>query len=208
VNKSSVDQLTSRLSELEQSGISEIDYPWQPYSIEGVEEALIRAHNVYESALRSYQLIVKTWFPNQLNDLYTSNLMPVKISGVVFNASNNFDQKPPQNISTASGAMATLPPKYAVSWFWDVLPTGSQNQVELSWSDKPLSVDDLFLSKVREKFSCLRKNISHHPFMIYDKDSNAFGRFYPVSSLVYSWLWKDLEKIRLVTGSYNDPYRQ
>jgi hypothetical protein len=61
--------------------------------------------------------------------------MPVKISGFVINDSktNILNQRNVlQNLSSDSGGKIIAKPNYFVSWFWDILPSGSQNQVELS----------------------------------------------------------------------------
>jgi hypothetical protein len=189
-------------------GRTKINYPWSSQYILEPELALTRAKYIFESSLNSYRLLVKRWFPDLLGNLYTLNLMPVKVSGLVIDASkiSNQDNILLSNPSKSSEDIL-FPPNYFISWFWDILPSDSQNQVDLRWGEASFSINDSsYRSVIEEKLPILRPNFSHYPFPIYISDPTVFHDIYPASTLVYSWLWDDLKKLNLVKGSYNTSY--
>jgi hypothetical protein len=206
VNIESFKQLIFKLEQIDRSGESKIDYPWEGQYIIEPNMALVRAHNIFMAALESYQLIVKTWFPTLKNDLYTLNLMPVRISGFVIDASKTSSQSNfLQNSSSNLDENQIKSPNYFVSWFWDILPSNLHNQVDFRWGFSPITFHD-YRVVVEKNLPLFRPKISHHPYQIYTQDPTPFHNLYPVSTLVYSWLWNDLLKLKLVKGMYDTSY--
>jgi NB-ARC domain len=205
INDELFNQLICRLNELKKAGKLEISYPWaENHFLEPPSSALIHVSKVFYSALESYQLLTKKWFPNLLDSLYTFQLMPVSIKGSIVVGSV---QTQKSFAVSDSGGEIILDShlSYFVNWFFDVLPSGSKNQVNLDLGTKLISLDDASYRETKEnKIPATRPMIAHHPYSIYTQSLSNFYKVCPVSALVYSWLWHDLANIKFVKGTYHD----
>lgn len=185
----SIDRFRSKLEYLRQTGKTEIENPWPIPDRSGgrwvsdrysTNQKIARTKAVFEGALEAYQRIVETLFPNFSLRLHTAVLLPVR---VIVSLGETSDGRP------------------TVSWYFEVLPRGSQNSVEIHSSERSRDFR-LLLRSLKEKIDQLRPEASeflsasiHHEF------SSIFLRITPAMELVYRWLWNDLKRVGWVKGS-------
>lgn len=179
-----IDRFRSKLKHLRQTGETEIANPWPIPDRSGgrrvsdqysTRQKIARTKAVFEGALEAYQKVVETWFPNFAPRLHTAVLSPVR---VIASLGETSDGHP------------------TVIWYFEVLPKGSQNSIEVLSSAKSRNYDDMLLQNLKEKIDQLRPESSeflsasiHHEF------SDIFFRITPAMELVYRWLWDDLKQV-------------
>ena len=180
-------QLHLKLDYLHKVGAQALHYPWSHKNSSSPEDLCTEVTRIYREAIQTYQYIIDTWFPRFASNLKTASLLPARITGVVI---------PPN--SRQQHALA--------SWHWDVLPPDRQSDVHFVISNKPISSDDPVWRAAYERLRTLRPQRS--------KRFPGMGRFqwlpqnhfYPVTDIVYSWLWQDLEETKWVRGSRSESF--
>ncbi len=153
------------------------------------EIVLEYVEDVYQKAIDSYQQLLYTWFSHLVAELQLASILPAQIVGVV------------------------TPPKHkrgsvSISWCWVSLPKGSKNSVDFELGDQRLLREDSRLPHLSRK---IVKNSLHlldcsepiYPYIHMREDSLGW---YPVTKMVYRWLWHDLERIGWVTGDFKDDF--
>ncbi|WP_318720124.1 NB-ARC domain-containing protein [Roseofilum sp. SBFL] len=142
------------------------------------EIVLEYVEDVYQKAIDSYQQLLDTWFSYLVAELQLASILPAKIVGVV------------------------TPPKHkrgsvSISWCWVSLPKGSKNSVDFELGDQRLLREDYRLPHLSKKIVQDRLHLRDcsepiHPYIHMREDSLGW---YPVTKMVYRWLWHDLERI-------------
>ncbi len=173
--------------------IDEFIYPWNSRYSQDPQEILNFVITVYQEALSAYKDIVERWFGNFTRHLQTLNMFPIAIEGVV--------------ITSPDG-------RYSLDWFWIPLKEGNSNRVIFNLAKAPMTENEIsiLLNNARENRDKLISNIpmtkeetnisfSHYHY----KSSNLFTPKFPVTHIVYGWLWNDLKKLNLVSGRF-DPH--
>jgi len=153
-------------------------------------EEILRAYteDIYNGAIQGYNQITQKYFPKFLHKLKTASTLPANIVGVVI---------PPSSQNS----------EVRITWGWQVLPQGSQSKAEFKVSDQtddPSNVD--FYQELYERVKILRPNVVVHTELLSVSENcltTAWQGINPVTTLVYDWLWQDLQAISLVTGSLN-----
>ena len=184
-----IDRFRLKLKRLRQTGETEITNPWPIPDRSGgrrvsdeysTSQKIARTKAVFEGALEAYQKIVETWLPYFAPRLHTAVLLPAR---VIVSLGETSDGRP------------------TVSWYFEVLPKGSQNSVEIHSSERSRD-SRLLLRSLKEKIDQLRPEASeflsasiHHEF------SGIFFRITPAMELVYRWLWNDLKRVGWIKGS-------
>ncbi|MDJ1174394.1 hypothetical protein [Roseofilum capinflatum] len=153
------------------------------------EIVLEYVEDVYQKAIDSYQQLLDTWFSHLLPELQLASILPAKIVGVV------------------------TPPKHkrgsvSISWCWVPLPKGSKNRVDFKLGDQRLLREDSRLPHLSRKIVQDRLHLRDcsepiYPYIHMREDSLGC---YPVTKMVYRWLWHDLERIGWVTGNFKDEF--
>ena len=184
-----IDQFRSKLEYLHQTGKTEIENPWPGPDRSGgrwvsdqysTNQKIARIRAVFEGALEAYQRIVEAWFSNFSLRLHTAVLFPVR---VIVSLGETSDGRP------------------TVSWYFEVLPRGNQNSVEIHSSERSRD-SRLLLRSLKEKIDQLRPEASEFlSASIHREFSGIFFRITPAMELVYRWLWNDLERVGWVKGS-------
>jgi NB-ARC domain len=171
--------LQTVLNNLKSNNIEEFLYPWHTRYSEDPQEILNFVITVYRESLIGYQAIVERWFTKLSSQLETQNMLPVAIEGVV--------------VISPDG-------RYSLDWYWIPLKKGNSNCVRFDLSKTPMTEDkiSILLSNTRETTNQFI-SFSHY------KSSHLFTPQFPVTHLVYGWLWNDLEKLNLVSGRF-DPH--
>ena len=171
--------LQTVLNNLKSNNIEEFLYPWHTRYSEDPQEILNFVIAVYRQSLIGYQEIVERWFTKLSSQLETQNMFPVAIEGVV--------------VISPDG-------RYSLDWYWIPLKKGNSNCVRFDLSKTPMTEDkiSILLSNARETTNQFI-SFSHY------KSSHLFTPQFPVTHLVYGWLWNDLEKLNLVSGRF-DPH--
>jgi len=144
---------------------------------------LAYAEDVYRGAFEGYLQLVNTLSSKFLPKLQLASILPARIVGVV--------------------ALPSDSDSVSLSWYWEPLPAGSQNEVDFRLSDYPLPGDDPSVMAAMENWFSLRPQQWMHfrvtctssPFTEYWLGAN------PVTELAYEFLWEDLKKIGWVDGS-------
>jgi len=152
---------------------------WTPETLRAYTE------DIYNGAIQGYNQIAQKYFPKFLHKLKTASTLPANIVGVVIPPS-------PQN------------PEVRITWGWQVLPQGSLSKAKFKVShqtDNPSNVD--FYQELYEQVQILRPNVVVHTELL-SVSVNCLTPYWqginPVTTLVYDWLWQDLQSISLVTG--------
>lgn len=171
--------LQTVLNNLKSNNIEEFLYPWHTRYSEDPQEILNFVITVYRQSLIGYQEIVERWFTKLSSQLETQNMLPVAIEGLV--------------VISPDG-------RYSLDWYWIPLKKGNSNCVRFDLSKTPMTEDkiSILLSNARETTNQFI-SFSHY------KSSHLFTPQFPVTHLVYGWLWNDLEKLNLVSGRF-DPH--
>lgn len=154
---------------------------WEMYSD---EQLLARTKAVYEGALNGYKQLVETWFPRFAERLQTWVMLPTRLVGTIV---------PPDRGNDFAGA-----PK--ISWYLEPLPLGDQTYVDLVLGSERMSLRDLPFDQLEAKFRKVRPGTAPTGFTIHFEILDVFGQR-PATRLAYDWLWEDLRKISLVTGT-------
>ena len=183
-----IDRFRSKLKHLRQAGATEIADPWPIPDRSGgrqvsdeysTSQKIARTKAIFEGALEAYQKIVKTWLPHFAPRLHTAVLLPAR---VIVSLGETSDGCP------------------TVSWYFEVLPKGSQSSVEIL-SDEILRNSYMLLQNLEEKIDQLRPESSEFlSASIYSGLSDFFNTT-PAMELVYRWLWNDLERVGWVNGT-------
>ena len=148
---------------------------------------ILRAYteDIYNGAIQGYNQITQKYFPKFLHKLKTAKTLPANIVGVVI---------PPSSQNS----------KVTITWGWQVLPQGSKSKAEfkvIDQIDDPSNVD--FYQELYEQVKILRPNVVVHTELLSVSENcltTAWQGIDPVTTLVYDWLWQDLQSISLVTG--------
>ena len=182
-----IDRFRSKLKYLRQAGETEIADPWPIPDRAGgsrvsdqysTSQKIARTKAVFEGALEAYQKIVEAWFPKFAPRLQTAVLLPVR---VIVSVGETSDGSP------------------TVSWYFEVLPRGSQNSVEIHPSERSRNIH-LLLQDLTKKIDHLRPEASEFlSASIHSELSDIFS-ITPTTELVYRWLWNDLERVGWVNG--------
>lgn len=180
VDEQRLNQLNLEMKRLQRAGETHLRYPWSNRF--NPNQVFAHAIDVYKGALEGYQQLINKWFPKFSSRLQTAALLPALISGVVM-----------QSPKDEGGV--------GVSWYWEVLPPGNKSNVKLQPSDRPISGDDTCFCSAFDKLRLHRPEIfrRYRTMTLHKVDCTMFN-FTPVTDLVYSWLWKDLEKVAWVKG--------
>jgi hypothetical protein len=173
--------------------VDEFVYPWNSRYSQDPQEILNFVTTVYQESLSAYQDIVERWFGNFTRYLQTLNMFPITIEGVV--------------ITSPDG-------RYSLDWYWIPLKEGNSNRVIFNLAKAPMTENEIsiLLNNARENRDQLASKspitkedtnilFSHYHY----KSSNLFTPKFPVTHIVYGWLWNDLEKLNLVSGRF-DPH--
>jgi hypothetical protein len=116
---------------------------------------------------------------------------------------------------TIEGVVITSPDgRYSLDWYWIPLKEGNSNRVIFNLAKAPMTENEIsiLLNNARENRDQLASKspitkedtnilFSHYHY----KSSNLFTPKFPVTHIVYGWLWNDLEKLNLVSGRF-DPH--
>ncbi|MDB9515727.1 hypothetical protein PN466_01975 [Roseofilum reptotaenium CS-1145] len=151
--------------------------------------------DVYRQAIDSYQQLLDTWFSYLAPELQLASILPAQIVGVVIPSKHK------------RGSVS-------ISWSWVSLPKGSKNSVDFELGDQELSRKDYrlpYLSGKEVKNSLHLRDCSEpiYPYiwvMKKEKFTKSWLGWYPVTGMVYRWLWHDLERIGWVTGDFKDDF--
>ena len=150
---------------------------------------LAYVEDVYWGAFEGYLQLVNTLSTRFIPKLKHVSILPARLVGVVALPSNS--------------------DSVSVSWYWEPLPAGSQNEVYFRLSDQPLPGDDPSVMAAGEKWFSLRtqwwmyftmqtRTTCRSPLAKYWLGAN------PVTELAYEFLWEDLKKIGWVDGNLSD----
>ena len=163
---------------LKLNNIDEFVCPWYGRYSNDPQEVLDFVINVYQQSLLGYQEITEKWFKKFTNRLVMLNMFPIAISGVVIISFNK----------TPSIDCCQIP-----------LKEGSSNQVTFKLAQTQMNEEDIsiLLANVRETSN---KSISYTR----TQNSHLFTPQYPVTNTIYDWLWNDLEKLKLVSGRFDN----
>lgn len=189
-----IGELCSLVDQWRESGVTELISPWpdqdiqirrscrvwEPYS---QEQMLARIKVVYANAFEGYRSLVNTWFPNLANRLQMAIKMPLRLVG---------------EVSFGSGMGLGSP---HMKYFFEPLPYGSQNDIDVRVAKSSGRMDsrELFDSMWRQ-WRALRPEFSDWLVVaITTSVLRIFGPT-PVTELVYSWLWNDLQQLGWVEG--------
>ncbi len=159
-------------------------YPWMKRFSDDPQDLLIHATTIYKTAIDEYQKIIHLWFSKFIPWLETANRFPACIKGVL-----------PTDQAEKYG--------YGLSWYWDILPVGSQNAVDLKLSNSPLDRTDSDIQETLRKTKLLRPELyarRSKTMMISRSGDYTMFNWTPVTDLVYQWLWQDLKTINWVEG--------
>ena len=142
------------------------NYIWSPYSD---HQMVARARAVYGAAMEIYAQIVERWFPKFKWQLFTTAVLPARLTGAV----------KPEGFP-------------GISWFFDPLPIGSSNVVEIELGEEftPTVLDGLF-----RKFQALRPASSSFGFHYVSSAMLDIWGPTPATELAYQWLKDDLRHI-------------
>lgn len=95
------------------------------------------------------------------------------------------------------------PNSISISHYWEPLPEEMLNELEVKWSDVPLSGDAPEVMDAMQKWRSLRPQWWMHYRMIRTtyEPARALLGINPVTELAYSFLWQNLERLGWVDGS-------
>ena len=162
---------------LRSKDLYEFLYPWNDRYSQDPQKILNFVTTVYQEALSAYQDIVERWFCNFTRHLETIGMFPIAIEGVV--------------ITSPDGS-------YSIDWCWIPLKKGSSNHVRFKLSKASMTEDE-----VNILLNNLRDNEKQFTLFHRYTTSNLFTPKFPVTHIVYRWLWNDLEKLKLVSGNFS-----
>jgi hypothetical protein len=161
-------------------------YPWPNRLSNSSEKLLAHAIEIYQAAIQEYQKVIGKWFPKLSIWLETNARFPALAKGVFV---------PFRTQSCGAG----------LSWYWEVLPRDCNSGVDLRLSEHPISSDDSCFKEAYHKYQILRPNSFSRfdTLSLISGDSEMFNIF-PVTNLVYKWLWQDFSKIGWTRDRLND----
>jgi hypothetical protein len=145
---------------------------------------LAYAEDVYRGAFEGYLQLVNTLSTRFIPKLQHVSILPARLVGVL--------------------AFPSDSDSVSVSWYWEPLPTGSQNEVYFRLSDHPLPRNDPSIMAVMEKWFSLRPQQWMH-FAMKTCTRPQLTQYWlganPITELAYEFLWEDLKKIGWVDDS-------
>jgi hypothetical protein len=154
---------------------------WGPYSD---EKMLERTQFVYRKALEAYNQIVETWFPTFKKRLNISVMQPTRLVGeLIISDKIGYEGAP------------------LLHWFFEPSYSGGNNLIDIEIANKKNydRIKNEWKSTV-EKLKSSRPQASgwitsslHHQVL-------EIFQSYPVTNIVYKWLWDDLKRISWVDG--------
>ena len=151
---------------------------WSGYS---PNRLLSRVTQVYLSALRGYDAIVRGWFPAFAHYLKTAALLPCKIVGELV----------PQTSDAPSGAPI-------FSWHLEPLASGQPIDVSIDVTNNLSQVSYERIREVNNQSRLLRPDaVIRLSLEWHTEHLQIFGAT-PVHDLAYVWLWDDLKEIACV----------
>lgn len=156
---------------------------WSPYSNGRMLE---RTQFIYSKALEAYNQIVDTWFPTFKNRLNTAAIQPARLVGEL-------------NISeqTGYGGAPTL------HWFFNPIYSSDNNLIDIKLSnDKSNTIKNEWDSTVEKLKNSRPQALSWITLSLHHQGLEIFHS-YPVTNIVYNWLWDDLKRISWVNGLLN-----
>lgn len=145
---------------------------------------LAYAEDVYWGAFEGYLQLVNTLSTRFIPNLQYASILPARLVGVV--------------------ALPSDSDSVSVSWYWEPLPAGSQNEVYFRLSEQPLSGDDPAVMAAGEKWFSLRPQWWMY-FTMKTCTSSQLTKYWlganPITELAYEFLWEDLKKMGWVDDS-------
>lgn len=143
---------------------------------------------VYHSALIEYEKLANKWFSKFLPRFQLLEFLPVQIVGWVVPLEHQTDA-------------------VNLTCYWKPLPKGSQSCVDFRLSDRPPSDND----PRRQSALTQQRSLRLPPKMYSIGESRSYSSLkqsrlgeYPVTELVYQWLWQDLKQIEWAKGELPD----
>lgn len=154
---------------------------WSPYS---AEKMLERTQFIYGKALEAYNQIVEVWFPSFKKRLNTSAMQPSRLVGELI-------------ISERTGHEGSP----LLHWFFEPLHSSENNIIDIKITNErdnerirnewELNIAKLKGTRIQTS-SWITSSLHHQVLQIFHS--------YPVTNIVYNWLWDDLKNISWVDG--------
>ncbi|HWO97230.1 MAG TPA: SEFIR domain-containing protein [Bacillus sp. (in: firmicutes)] len=154
---------------------------WEPYSDERILE---RTQFIYLNALEAYNQLIDMWFPSFKERLITSVLQPTRLVGeLIIRKRSGYEGSP------------------SLHWFFEPLNAGESNLLDI----KIVSENNNGKSKSEwesnfEKFQARRPQAAGWITSIFHQEHLEVFHSYPITNIVYDWLWSDLKHLSLVDG--------
>lgn len=179
-DKSTLDRVWAHITYLREKGETNFvgiwhkpDQPQELYRLGSFfsdDRLLERTNAIYLAAIEGYQTLVTEWFPLFAQRLPTFCVLPAILKGII---SNGY-----------------------ISWYFEPLPIGSQNQVDIKIGSGLIKWTDLEWDLALKNYEALRPrrvpklSIRHERLDVFKID--------PATHLAYSWLESDLKDIHWI----------
>jgi len=128
--------------------------------------------DIFQQSIEGYEQVVNSLFIKLIPKLQLASILPARLVGYVI---------PPQHHEDS----------ISMSWYWEPLPKGQKSHVNFSLVKDESSLNSSFPKTALFPMHLLKKT----PF------TKSWLGDYPVTEMVYQWLWKDLNKIGWVKGN-------
>lgn len=148
---------------------------WSGYSD---DRLLNRVEEVYLTAIKGYDELVKKWFLTFAPYLKTAAVLPCKIMGELV----------PQRSEEYAGAPY-------LSWHLEALPAAQANSVSIHKTERPSPVSFERIREVSDQNRRLRPNAVIRVSAEWRTERLQIFGATPAHDLAYGWLWEDLREI-------------
>lgn len=128
--------------------------------------------DIFQQSIEGYEQVVNSLFIKLISKLQLASILPARLVGYVI---------PPQHHEDS----------ISMSWYWESLPKGQKSHVNFSLVKDESSLNSSFPKTALFPMHLLKET----PF------TKSWLGDYPVTEMVYQWLWKDLNKIGWVKGN-------
>ncbi|MDB9312086.1 NB-ARC domain-containing protein [Spirulina sp. CS-785/01] len=140
--------------------------------------------DIYKNAIYDYENLVNDLFSPLLPQLQLASILPARLVGTVVLPKHRSDA-------------------IHFSWTWVPLPSDRQSYVDFKLGDTPLDIQD---SRFNGIIQNSKLNLIYRMYPVYPRigsfDQTPFTKgwlgTFPVTNLVYQWLWNDLKVINWV----------
>ena len=154
---------------------------WNSYSDKRLLE---RTEYIYQEAIVSYNQIINAWFPSFKQRMNTAVIQPARLVGdFIVSESSGYEGRP------------------ILHWFLEPIDEGQCTSVDIRLAPDGEQTTELKWEESLNKARAMRPEEAEWISSTYHHGALDIFHSYPITDMVYRWLWRDLEKLSLVSGS-------